>query len=82
MYLLVWTFTDLTLMGNREIMDRKEWLIFISTVRPCGFSSTFIPYLSVLLQIVIFFFSIELQTNWRLGLKEAALECPTLARIF
>ena len=53
--LRVRAFADSAFVTGREVEDSEERLILVGTVSPMPFPSTFIPYLTFLAEVVIFF---------------------------
>ncbi len=47
--------SDLALVACREVEDGEERLILVGSVSPMPFPATFIPYLTFLAEVVIFF---------------------------
>ena len=53
--LRVRAFADSAFVTGREVEDSEERLILVGAVSPMPFPSTFIPYLTFLAEVVIFF---------------------------
>ena len=52
--LIVWARANFAFMGNREIKNRKEGLVFFGAIFPVSLSTTFVPHFALFQQVVIF----------------------------